>query len=112
MTKLNLVLWIVSVVMQCILLAALIMRGLIDRIPIFTILIGFYVLRSTALYALSSHLRGRSFALTLSSLAVIDIVLQVAVAWELFSAARSTTAPVISIGMARGALLRRLGRFS
>jgi hypothetical protein len=113
MTKLNLVLWIVSVAMQCILLAALIMRGLIDRIPIFTILIGFYVLRSTALYALSSHLRGRSLALTLSSLAVIDIVLQVAVAWELFSAAaRSTTAPVISIGMARGALLRRLGRFS
>jgi hypothetical protein len=113
MTKLNLVLWIVSVALQCILLAALLMRGLIGRLPIFTILIGFYVLRSTALYAVSSHLGARTSALMLSGLAVIDIVLQVAVAWELlYAAANPNNAAVISIDTARGALLRCVGKFS
>src|SRR5271156_3248288 len=113
MIKLNLALWIASLTLQSILLMALLMRGMIGRIPVFTILIGFYILRSTALYALSGHLGGRSSALMLSGLAVIDIVLQVAVAWELLSAAaRPATAPLISIGTARGELLRRLGKFS
>src|SRR5271163_4609314 len=113
MIKLNLALWILSLTLQSLLLAALLMRGIIGRIPAFTILIGFYVLRSTALYTLSSHLGVRPSALIFSGLAVIDIVLQVAVAWELLSAAaRPSTAPLISIGMIRRALLRRLGKFS
>jgi hypothetical protein len=112
MIKLNLVLWIVSLTLQSILLAALFIRGTIGHLPIFTTLIGFYVLRSTVLYTLSSHLGGRSSELILSGLAVVDIVLQVAVAWELLSAARRETAPPISIGMARGETLRRLGKLS
>jgi hypothetical protein len=113
MTKFNLILWIVSLGLQIILLAVLLRRGLIGRIPLFTVLIAFYVLRSTVLYTLSSHFGGPSFALILSALAITDIVLQVAVAWELFSAAASSGAPpVIATGMAPGSFLTRLVKFS
>ena len=51
------------------------------------ILIGFYIVRSTASYTIFQHLRGSSYALLSGSLAVVDVVLQTLVAWVLFPAA-------------------------
>jgi hypothetical protein len=87
MTKLNLILWGISLTLQCVLLAAFFWRGVARRIPIMAILIGFYIVRSTASYTIFRHLRGSSYALLSGSMAVVDVVLQTLVAWVLFSAA-------------------------
>ena len=50
MTKLNLILWAVSLMLQCLLLTALFSRAIARRIPILAVLIGFYILRSVASY--------------------------------------------------------------
>lgn len=87
MTKLNLILWGISLTLQFVLLAFFFWRGVARRIPIMAILIGFYIVRSTASYTIFQYLRGSSYALLSGSLAVVDLVLQTLVAWVLFSAA-------------------------
>jgi hypothetical protein len=86
MVKFNLVLWLFSFALQCMLLTVLFGRGIFRRVPVFTSLIGFYILRSIGLYAVSSHLRHADYVLVFSVLAAVDIILQTFVAWELFSA--------------------------
>ena len=87
MTKLNLILWVVSLTLQCLLLAALFLRGIARRIPVLAILIGFYIVRSAASYTISRHLPASSFEFVFSGLAVVDDLLQTVTAWVLFSAA-------------------------
>ncbi len=87
MTKLNLILWAVSLALQCLLLAALFSRAIARRIPILAVLIGFYILRSAASYTVFRYLQPASSEFLFSWLAVIDVVLQTVTAWVLFSAA-------------------------
>lgn len=91
MTKLNLLLWILSLTLQCALLAVLAARGIARRLPVVSILIGFYVVRSMALYLLSRNPPGPGYELLFGALAAVDILLQVAVAWTLFSAIENPT---------------------
>jgi hypothetical protein len=122
MMKFNLVFWVFSIALQGILLAILITRGIFRRVPFFTSLIAFYILRAIVLYIVSSNLLGPSRMLVFSGLAVVDIILQTAVAWELFSAivnsspanpspnaARRENSQAPSFDMAR---LRKLATFS
>jgi hypothetical protein len=106
MTPFNSVLWIVSVVAQCVLLLAMFTRKIARSVPLFTSLIAFYVVRSIALLALAAQLRGPAGALILSGLAMVDVLLQTAVAWELFTAGRHP------LGAVHGVQLRRLAALS
>lgn len=114
MMKFNLVFWVFSLALQGILLALLIARGIFRRVPFFTSLIVFYILRAIALYVVSSNLLGPSRMLVFSGLAVVDIILQTAVAWELFSAIVNSPAanPSHRESSQAPALLRRLATFS
>ena len=106
MTPFNSVLWIVSVVAQCVLLLAMFKREIARRVPLFTSLIAFYIVRSVGLLALAAQLRGPAGALILSGLAMVDVLLQTAVAWELFTAGRHP------LGAVHGVQLRRLAALS
>ena len=82
-TALNNVLWTLSLLLQAGLLVRLVRRGLALRVPTFTVLIGFYVVRSLSLYLLSSHMAPSSYAHTYSLLAILDLFLQLSVAIEI-----------------------------
>jgi hypothetical protein len=122
MTKFNLILWAVSLTLQCLLLMALFSRGIARRIPVLAILIGFYIVRSTASYTIFRHLQGASSEFLFSGVAVVDVVLQTVTAWVLFSAAERPAgelqssggvepfgSPEVLVGMS---MLRRLAVFS
>jgi hypothetical protein len=122
MMKLNLIFWAVSLALQCLLLAALFSRGVARRMPIMAILMGFYLVRSMASYAVFRHPQGVSYAFLFSGLAIVDVVLQTVTAWVLFSAAeRSAREPQSSGGvgpagspkaLAGMSMMKRLAVFS
>jgi len=105
MSQLNSVLWIVSAVAQCILLFAMLTRGVARELPLFASLIGFYIVRSVALLAFAAHLHGPAGALILSGLAMVDVLLQTAVAWELFTMGRRPVGAVHGPQLSRPAAL-------
>jgi hypothetical protein len=107
MTSLNTILWSLGVALHLLLLMTLVRRGIAQRLPAFTGLISFYLLRSLLLYGLSGHVQGPAYALFSSALSTLDLVLQSVVAWELFSTARRA-AP----GLQRVTLLHRLAMFA
>jgi len=77
-------LWIVSLLLQCSLLALLFGRGLNRRIPTFTLLLAFYPLRSAVLYFLAAgHLAPAAYAVTYNGLSIVDLLLQMLVAVEI-----------------------------
>jgi hypothetical protein len=76
-------LWAGSLALQCILLAILIFRRRALRLPVFTLLIAFYVLRSVALFVLKGHLAPLSFSQLYEGLSVVDTLLQLTVAGEI-----------------------------
>ena len=86
MIKLNLVLWVFSLVLQGVLLVILVTRGIFRRVPVFTTLVAFYILRSITLYFISGYVDSPFRILIFSGLATVDVLLQTIVAWELFSA--------------------------
>ena len=75
--------WTASLLLQGSLIALLFVRRVAWRIPSFTLLLIFYVLRSVALYFFSSHLAPSAYVATYSVLAIADLFLQLAVAIEL-----------------------------
>jgi len=107
MTSLNTILWSLGIALHLLLLTTLVLRGIARRLPAFTGLLSFYLLRSLLLFGLSGQLKGPAYAVTYSVLSSLDLVLQTMVAWELFCAARRA-AP----GRERGTLLRRVTIFA
>jgi hypothetical protein len=80
-------LWAVSLVLQGLLLAILIGRAWARRVPVFTVLIAFYIVRSVALFALPGHLKPGPFAGLYDAFSLADVVLQLAVTAEIALAA-------------------------
>ena len=89
----NTLLWALSLLLEGLLLAVLIRRGTARLLPVFTALIAFYVLRSVLLFALFGHLDAPAYELTYTTLSSIDLLLQIAVAGELFAGDRQRTQP-------------------
>jgi hypothetical protein len=83
MHMLNTSLWIAGLILQSFLLVALFMRRVARRLPVFTVLLSFYVVRSALLYSLSGHLAPDDYGTLYSALSLADIVLQIVVAGEL-----------------------------
>ena len=79
----NTSLWILSVALQLALFLILFKRGLARRVPVFTFLIGFYLLRSLLLYLIFSHIDPTTYHSLYDNLQIADIVLQAAVAIEI-----------------------------
>ena len=79
----NLIVWSISLAMQAGLLLILYRRGLMRRFPIFTLLLGFYVVRSVALFALSGHLDRDTLNALYDFLSLADVALQLGVAAEI-----------------------------
>jgi hypothetical protein len=75
--------WTASLLLQGCLIALLFVRRVAWRIPSFTLLLIFYVLRSVALYFFSSHLAPSAYVATFNVLAIADLFFQLAVAIEL-----------------------------
>ena len=85
----RLALWAISLALQCSLLAILVLRRSARRLPVFTLLIAFYIVRSVALFVLPGHLKPASFAQLFDFFSLVDVLLQLAVAGEIaFAAAR------------------------
>jgi hypothetical protein len=80
---LNNILWTLSLILQAGLLTRLFRTKLALRVPSFTLLLGFYVVRSLSLYLLSSHMAQAGYGHLLALLGLVDLFLQLAVAIEL-----------------------------
>jgi hypothetical protein len=79
----NLILWWSGVVLQTLLLLVLFGRGIARRFPIFTMLIGYYLVRAVFLSALAGHLTRSAYRAIFDSLSLADICLQILVAGEI-----------------------------
>jgi len=104
-------LWAIGLILQVLLLAALMRGGLARKLPFFTALIAFYVVRSVFLYAASELMENDAYALCEQALALVDILFQILVAWELLrggrgdSGARTQAAPLGRQALLFGALI-------
>jgi hypothetical protein len=116
MSTINLSLWITGLALQAILLVLLFRRRLARRMPVFTFLFGFYLLRAGVLYALSSDSSSVWYGNLYNTLSMADLCLQVLVAVEIaIHALRNTeawrrdnrlrTAALFSAGIAIAAAL-------
>jgi hypothetical protein len=76
-------LWLLGLLLQCALLRLLFQRGLTRRIPVFTLLMAFYPLRSTVLFVAFGRLAPATYAATANALSIIDLLLQLTVAAEI-----------------------------
>jgi hypothetical protein len=79
----NTLVWIVSTALQLALFLALLLRGIAHRFPLFTTLIGFYLLRSALLFLIFDHLALPSYRSLYDLLQLIDLLAQTAVAIEI-----------------------------
>jgi hypothetical protein len=75
--------WIAGLVLQSFLLVALFLRHVVRRLPVFTVLLSFYVVRSILLYLLSGHLAPDDYGSLYNALSLADFLLQIVVAGEL-----------------------------
>jgi len=80
---LNNTLWTLSLVLQITLVAAIFSRNIASKLPAFTALITFYPLRAACLFALYGHLPPDLYTSLNAILALLDLLLQAAVAIEL-----------------------------
>jgi len=85
-TTINTLVWIVSLALQLALFSVLFARGIARRFPIFTALIGFYLLRSPLLFLIFNHIAPASYHSLYAGLALLDLLLQTAVAVEILLA--------------------------
>lgn len=83
MSTINLSLWVTGLVLQAALLFLLFRRRLARRMPVFTFLFGFYLVRAGLLYALSSESSSVWYGNLYNSLSMADLCLQVLVAAEI-----------------------------
>ncbi len=119
MLEFNLTLWILSLALQAMLLAVLLTRGIARRLPVFGSLVAFYIVRSISLHGLAGRIPPFAYTLILTGLAFVDILLQTAVAWELFSSTAiqplepggSARKPPITL-LLHDSLTRRLAAFA
>lgn len=81
------IVWATGLALQCSLLAILVVRRRVLRLPVFTILIGFYVVRSVTLWVLSTRMPSLPFAKLSEVLGLLDPLLQLAVVAEITVAA-------------------------
>ncbi len=79
----NNTIWTLSLLLQLALIALVFKRHLARRIPSFTLMLVFYVLRSFLLFLFANHLASSTYARTYTLLAITDLFLQLAVAIEL-----------------------------
>jgi hypothetical protein len=83
MRSINHWLWTAGFVLQCLLVAALLVRGVARRFPVFVLLIAFYAARSALLFAIFGHVTAATYRTLYNGLSPVDIFLQLLVAGEL-----------------------------
>jgi type IV secretory pathway VirB2 component (pilin) len=83
LTGLDRLLWAVSLIGNCALLAVLLVRRRAPSFPIFTTLISMNVLRTVVLYFILHHGSFDSYFYTYWTLGIVDVALQFGVAYEL-----------------------------
>jgi hypothetical protein len=81
-------LWGASLALQCGLLALVFVRGIARRLPCFTMLLGFYPVRSAVLFVLFGHVAPKDYAglnewLLLAGL-LLQLVVAVEIGWKIF----------------------------
>lgn len=81
---------IAAVLLHALLLTLLFLRRAAARLPLFTALIAFYLLRSVLLYALFGRVDDDAYGVWYAALNLLDVVLQICVVWELFRKTRQT----------------------
>lgn len=79
MNAINLCLWILGLVLQAVLLFLLFRWKLVPKLRAFSILVGFYLLRAGALYALFPHLAKDSYAHLYIAFSGADFLLELLV---------------------------------
>jgi hypothetical protein len=72
-----------ALLLECGLLALLLARGIARRLPVFSTLLAFYLLRSTLLFSIFGHIDSASYASIVESLSIVDLLLQSLVAIEI-----------------------------
>ncbi len=83
LTLINSLLLGMGLLLQGVLLVLLFVRGVARRLPVFTALLGFYLLRSALLFAVFHHVGGATYAMLYAGFSYADLALQLAVAGEL-----------------------------
>ncbi len=76
-------LWAAGLLLQLALLIALLVRKQARRFPVFTVLLAFYLVRTSLLYALAGHMSSGEIALLNDGLSSLDLLLQLMVAAEI-----------------------------
>jgi hypothetical protein len=82
-STINTLVWIVSLALQLALFSALFARAIARRFPIFTSLIGFYLLRSAILFLIFGHVGPAAYHTLYNDLTLLDLLIQTAVAVEI-----------------------------
>jgi hypothetical protein len=110
MKTLNFCLWSAGLLLQAILLIRLVRLRLLLRMPVFTLLIAFYVARSLTLYLV--HLDAMAYNHLKEILSLADLILQIALAIEIMVYALGAGRPTtrrrrlrVTSGLAGGAAL-------
>jgi hypothetical protein len=86
MSAINLCLWIAGMALQLVLAALLFVRGVARRFPVFTVLIGFYILRSLLLMTVFGYLARDTYRQIFEIFSWIDLLLEILLAAELGAA--------------------------
>lgn len=89
MTRANIVLWVLGFGGQAALCALLLRRRIAAQLPLFTFLVAFYCVRSFLLLAISRGVSADNYRAWAETLSLLDLVLQVSVAFELGFSLRS-----------------------
>src|SRR5208337_613222 len=84
----NNLIWTTGLILQILLLAVLMRGGLARKLPFFTALIAFYVARSVFLQVGSNLMEDDAYAICNQALSLVDLLLQMLVAWELLRGGR------------------------
>jgi hypothetical protein len=83
LTGVDLLFWALSFLGNCVLLGVLIFRRRAETLPVFTTLISLGVVRTIVLYFTRSHGSNDQYFYTYWTLAMVDVTLQLALAYEL-----------------------------
>jgi hypothetical protein len=105
MSATNLCLWVAGLALQLLLAGVLFVRGVARRFPVFTVLIGFYIVRSILLMTVFGYLARGAYRQLYDILSWIDLLLEILLAAELAAAIlrhaggwNSISAPRAAIG--------------
>jgi hypothetical protein len=82
-TTINDLFWTVGLLLQCSLLTLVFLRGIVRRLPLFSGLLAFYLLRSMLLFALFGKVDSAAYASTYDGLTLVDLFLQLLVTAEI-----------------------------